>query len=347
MTDFFDFESLCFRLKKVFTDDFNKKILPNVSHDLNIKLIPENVEFLVGPFMNRFFGPNSKVELLTKLYPIFDPENLVDRVVNGVSLEEAASLDKNITFEKFLGDNSVTSVPFYVRSKEISNKINADLENFSSSDNFTKDDIMTFTVVNYLCNVMRSDLLKIVNSIDDPKERCNPDFSYKTIEPFMQVKDPQIIKLFSEHNLSSKEQEKLQILQDALEYYNKSEYSNCSISFENSRNGHFEMTLPLPKLPVNNNEIKASIDFANVNDLAKKLVIFMPSEDIKYYLSKDLNVIKFLYKDNPNSPYPSCQITHKEFNDLKGNAIYLSSLINGALDKCLKNDCNQRITLSH
>ena len=355
MTNFFDFESLCFGLKKAFADDFNKKILPNVSHDPNIKLIPENVEFLFGPFMTKFFGPNTKVNLLTSLYQIFDPENLIDRVVNGVSLEEAASLDKNITLNKFMGEYSVTSVPFYARTnKKISNKVKADLEKFSSLDCFTKDDIMTFSVVNYLCYVMRKDLTSMINRTDKPIEaNVNSEAygKYKAIEPFMQVKDPQIIKLFKDHELTPKEQEKMQVLQDYLDEHYNPGMSCClshPISFKN-QNGHFEMTLPLPKVPIinTNNEIKASIEFTNVNDLARKLTVFCSCDNKNYYLSKDLNDIKCLCKDDPLSLYPSCYINHVEYDNFAGNILYLSSLFSGVLNKCCQIDRNHKVALSH
>lgn len=40
--------------KKVFAEDFNKNLLPQVSSDPNLKLDPENVKFAVGPFLNKF-----------------------------------------------------------------------------------------------------------------------------------------------------------------------------------------------------------------------------------------------------------------------------------------------------
>lgn len=209
MKDFVDYQDLCYGLKKVFAEDFNKNLLPQVSSDPNLKLDPENVKFAVGPFLNKFFGPNTKVPLLTELYPIYEPEELIDRVVNGISLEEAASLDKDITLNKFMGEYSVTSVPFYARTnKEIAGKIKDNLEKFSSG-NFTQEDIEAFTVVNHLCDVMRADLTSMINGTDKAID-LSVNFnlgSYKAIMPFMSVDDPQIVKLFQDHELTPKEQE--------------------------------------------------------------------------------------------------------------------------------------------
>lgn len=50
MKDFVDYQDLCYGLKKVFAEDFNKNLLPQVTSDPNLKLEPENVRFAVGPF---------------------------------------------------------------------------------------------------------------------------------------------------------------------------------------------------------------------------------------------------------------------------------------------------------
>lgn len=47
MKDFVDYQDLCYGLKKVFAEDFNKNLLPQVTSDPNLKLEPENVNLLV------------------------------------------------------------------------------------------------------------------------------------------------------------------------------------------------------------------------------------------------------------------------------------------------------------
>lgn len=344
MKDFVDYQDLCYGLKKVFAEDFNKNLLPQVTSDPNLKLEPENVRFAVGPFLDKFFGPNTKVSLLTKLYPIYEPEKLIDSVVNGISLEEAASLDKDITLNKFMGEYSVTSVPFYARTnKEIADKIKDNLEKLSSG-NFTKEDIETFTVVNHLCDVMRADLTSMINGTDKAID-LSVNFnlgSYKAIMPFMSVDDPQIVKLFQDHELTPKEQEKLQLLKEQIDRYNNWETIEYSATIgEQSKNGHFELSIHLPK---SNEKIKACFDFTNVNELATKLCAFIPTDSIRYYLSEDLDKIKNYYANKPQDYYPSLKqshLTHKDFDKIENNLFFLNNCVETALSNSVKLDKNQ------
>lgn len=344
MKDFVDYQDLCYGLKKVFTEDFNKNLLPQVTSDPKIKLDPDNVKFAVGPFLDKYFGPNTHEDLLTTLYPIYEPDNLIDKVVNGISLEEAASLDHNITFAKFLGDDAVTSVPHYLRDKKIAESYSNNLEKFSS-EQFTKDDIATFTVVNHLCDSMRNKLTKMINGTDKIIE-LSVNFnlgSYKAIMPFMSVDDPQIVKLFQDHELAPKEQEKLQILKERIAYYNNYETIEYPATIgEQSKNGHFELSIHLPK---SHEEIKACFDFTSVNELTTKLWAFIPTGSIQYYLSDDLDKIKNYYANKPQDYYPSLKqshLTHKDFDKIHNNIFFLNNCVQVALSNCVDLDENKR-----